>query len=163
MEHQDFTEDDLDKIAGEITDWEHIEHLYEPEELTHEDEETNEEIAVEDFPPEVNEVLSRTERLKLKARFARSETKREAKLKMALRTHSSNKQLNKRARRLAEKKLKEKLARKTVDKLSLSDKERVEKIIQSRPNLVSRLAIKLLPRIKDIEKSRLAKRYQGAK
>jgi hypothetical protein len=82
---------------------------------------------------------------------------------MALRTHSSNKQLNKRARRLAEKKLKEKLARKTVDKLSLSDKERVEKIIQSRPNLVSRLAIKLLPRIKDIEKSRLAKRYQGAK
>jgi hypothetical protein len=163
MEDKDYTEDELDGIASEVTDWEHIEHLYEPEEMVHTDEETNEEIEVEEFAPEVNEVLSRTERLKLKARFARSETKREVKLRMALRSHSNNKQLNKRARRLAEKKLKEKIARKPVDKLSLSEKERVERIIQSRPNLVSRLAIKLLPRIKDIEKTRLSKRYQGAK
>lgn len=161
MEQEDYTDDDLDKIASEVSKWEHIEDVYEDDELQDEDEETGE--VHESFDSELNEVLSRVERLKLKARFARSKTKRMVKLRIALKRHSNPATLNKKARRLAEKKIKEKITKKKVGDLSVSEKERVERILQKRQTLISRLALRLIPRIKQIEKDRLAKRYVGKK
>lgn len=159
-EFKDFDDKELDDIASEINVWEDIEDEYLDEELVDEDEETGE---IDEEVITVNEVLSRVERLKLKARFARTKTKRMVKLRVALKRHSNNAQLNKRARRLAEKRLKERIARKPLNKMSVSEKERVEKILQKKRALVSRLALRMLPRIKKIEKDRLAKKYKGSK
>ena len=151
----DISDEELEKLANSLSD-EDILAEYDDHEIVVLDEETNEELEIEGLDS-INEVLSRVERLRAKARFARSKTKREVKAKISLKKHSNTATLNKRARRLAIKALKVKFAKKSLDKLSVSDKERIEKMIASRKNLINRLAMKLVPKVKKLEKERLAK------
>lgn len=105
---------------------------------------------------ELNEVMSRLERIKAGMRFHRTATKRERAVKIALKRHSSVQKLGHRARALAIKTMKMKIAKKPLNTLSVPEKERIERIIQRRKNVIDRIAIRLMPRVRKIEQTRLA-------
>ena len=94
--------------------------------------------------------------MKAKARFARTAAKRERRTKIALKSRSTGETLNRRARRLAISVLKKRMAKKPLNKLSIGEKERIEKAIQSRKALVNRLAMKMTSRVRKIENDRLS-------
>lgn len=154
LESEDISDEELEQIAAELTDDDILE-VYDEDELDVVDEETNE-VLESDIPEELNEILSRQERMKARIRFARTKTKRATKARIALKKHSDRATLNRRARRLAIKALKTKFAKKKIGDMSVSDKERVERMLQSRKSLINRLALKLVPRVKKLEKERLS-------
>lgn len=154
-ELDDFEEDDLDDIVNSLEDEEDILSAYDDDELAIIDDETGEHV--DDLKEEVlNEVLSRVERIRAKMRFARTQSVRSRRLKVALKTRSSNQVINKRARHLAVQKMKERLARKPLNQLSVGEKERIEKAIERRKSAIDRLAMKMAPRIRKIENDRLS-------
>lgn len=158
-----WTDEELDKLANEVNDWEDVIDAYEPHELVLVDDETGEEV--DDLKDELkedilDEVLSRVQRIRAKIRFKKSATKRQRKLKIALKTHSTNKQINKRARTLAIKIMKRRLAKKPLNKLSVGEKERLERIIKSRKKVVNRLAMRLTSRVRMVEKNRLTRKHK---
>ena len=156
-DEEDIPEEELDSLANSIDREDHILDLYDPEEFAVVDTETGEEIEDEvNESEQLQEVLSRMERIKAKMRFARSKSKRERKIQIALRTRSSQEKLNGRARKLAVKMMKQRIAKKSPDQMSVAEKERVERIVAKRKGAINRLAMKLVPRIKKIESERLS-------
>ena len=155
-DEDDLSDDELDDMINGLEDDDYYD-AYEDDELAVIDHETGEEIkeSVEESE-QLDEVLSRVERMKAKIRMARTKTKREAKLKIALRRHSTGAKLNQKARRMAVKAMEKKIARKPLDQLSVGEKERVERIIATKKKALSRLAMKMVPRIRQIEKDRLS-------
>jgi nicotinic acid mononucleotide adenylyltransferase len=154
-EHEDISEKDLDKMVDDIKDVEDIIDAYDDEELAIVDDE-GVEIEKDLKEETLNEVLSRMERIRAKVRFARTSAKRERSAKLALKRHSTTTTINSRARHLAVKLLKQRIAKKPLNKLSIGEKERIEKIIQKRKSVINRLAMKLAPRVRKIENDRLA-------
>jgi hypothetical protein len=155
------SDEELEDMISHIQDWDDIVDAYDPDELALIDDDTGEVIdddLSDDLKEEaLNEVLSRAERLKARVRFARTAAKRQRRAKIALKKHSSSATLTKRARRLAVKTMETKLAKgKPLGTLSVPEKERIERIIQKRKAMISRLAMKLTPRVKKIEQNRLA-------
>jgi hypothetical protein len=152
----DMEDSDIDQMIAGMSDDDYLE-AYDDDELHMVDSDTGEHVGCikEEL---INEVLSRAERIKAKVRFARSESKRERKIQIALRTHSSNTVINKRARRLAVNLMKQKLARKPLNKLTVGEKERIERIIEKRKATINRIAMKLAPKVKKIETDRLTHR-----
>lgn len=157
------TDKEMDKMADEIDTEEDILDVYDDHELAIVDDETGEHIEdVEDEDKKevkeetINEVLSRIERMKAKTRFAKTKAKRERKARIALKSRSSSETINKRARRLAVNLMKQRLARKPLAQLSVGEKERLERVIKKRKAIVNRLAMKLAPRVRKIESTRLA-------
>lgn len=134
---------------------------YDDEELAIIDEETGEELeAVEEEAeldqPMIMEVLSRIERIKAKARMRRSKAKRERRHKVAIRQLSTPQVANKRARRLAISAMKKRLLRgQNPAKVSVGQKERMERFIAQRKKIVDRLSARMVSRVKQIEKARL--------
>ena len=121
------------------------------------DHETGEEIKEEfEFSEPIMEVLSKIERMRARTRFSKTKAKRLRRTQIALKKHSSMPVINSRARRLAVKLIKQRIARKPLSKLSVGEKERVEKMLQRRKQLINRLAMKLVPRVRKIESSRLS-------
>ena len=158
----DLDDAELDKMAQEVNHEDDILDVYDDHELGIIDDETGEEVEkdVKEELEAMNEVLSRAERLKAKVRFARSSSKRARKTKLALKSRSSAKTLNSRARKLAVNLIKKRIARKPLNKLTLGEKERIEKIISKKKVLVNRLAMRLVSRVKKIETDRLShKKY----
>ena len=155
IEDDDIEDKELDKIVNDVSDDEIINHAYDDEDFAVVDDETGEEIKEE--TELVSEVLSRTERLRAKVRFARTKSKRERKVKIALKRYSPSPVINNRAHKLAIKLMKKRLIRgRDLSKLSVGEKERIEKIIQKRKKVINRIAMRLVPRIRQIEKSRLS-------
>lgn len=158
-EDDEWSDAELDKMAATVDEWEDIADEYDAGELHIVDDETGE--VVDDLKDELkedtlNEVLSRVERIKAKVRFHKSAAKRERKLKLALTKHSTAATINARARNLAVKTMKMRLAKKPLAQLSIAEKERIEKIISRKKKIVDRLAMKMVPRIRTIEKQRLS-------
>ena len=153
----DLSDHEIDALIFNMGDDDYLE-AYDEDELAIVDADTGEKV--EDIKEEaLNEVLSRTERIKAKVRFARTASKRARRLMVALKTHSSVGTINKRARRLAVNLLKTRLARgRPLASLSVGEKERIEKVIQRRKNVLNRIAMKLAPRVRKIESARLAHR-----
>lgn len=152
-EDDDMDDDDIDEMIGGMSDDDYLE-AYDDDELHIVDSDTGEHV--DSLKEElINEVLSRAERIKAKIRFARSEAKRERRMQIALKTRSSSTVINKRARRLAIQMMKQRLARKPLNKLTVGEKERIERIIERRKPVINRIAMKLVPRIKKIETDRL--------
>ena len=150
----DFDDKDIEELVNSINTEDDILEAYDDEELSIIDDDTGEHI--DDLKEEaLDEVLSRSERIKAKTRFAKSSAKRQRKTKIAIKSHSSAVTINKRARRLAVELMKQRIAKKPLNKLSIGEKERLEKIISSRKVLLNRLAMKLAPRIRKIESQRL--------
>lgn len=152
---EDISDDEMEKMASGVDHEDHIMDLYDDGELTVIDSDTGEEIKDDVKEEAINEVLSRAERMRAKIRFARTQSKRERRLQIALHSRSTSTRLNQRARKLAVKMMKQRMAKKPLDKLSVAEKERIERVIQRRKAVISRLAMKLAPRIRKIENDRL--------
>ena len=163
---KDVPEKEVDDIVNSLTDDDMMD-AYDDEELEIVDDETGEKVSDVDTDEEgvneeaLNEVLSRAERIKAKIRFARHKAKRARKLKIALKRRSTVGVVNRRARRLAVKLLKKRLAKKPLNKLSVGEKERIERIIKKRSQLIKRIGMKLVPRIRKVETSRLQGKKAG--
>jgi len=160
MAELDLTDEQIDHIVDSAQEDDFIEE-YDDEELSIVDEDSGEEIPEEEYTgvneEKLMEVLSKVERIRARLRFAKTKGKRERKAQIALRTRSTNAVANKRARRLAIKLMKNRLLRgRDANKISIGEKERIERIIQKRKVIVGRIALKLVPRIRQIEKSRLS-------
>jgi len=135
---------------------------YDDSELAIIDDETGEEIEavaeeVELDTPALMEVLSRTERIKARARMRRSQAKRERREKVALRQFSTPQVANKRARRMAISAMKKRLLRgQNPQKVSVGQKEAMERFIAQRKKVVDRLAARMVSRVKQVEKARMS-------
>ena len=153
-----FKEEEIDEIVNSVTD-EDIEDLYEEDEIVLVYEDTGEEVEPHEDEAKIDlmEVLSRQERLKGKIRLRRTAAKRGRSTKIALKRYSPPATINKRARRLAIKLMKKRMLRgRPYAKTSVADRERMEKMIKSRKNQVNAIAIKLVPRIRKVEKARMS-------
>ena len=158
-EDENLSDDEIEKMADGLSDDDYFD-VYDDNELAVVDDDTGEEI--EDEDDKVNEsalmeVLSRAERMKARARFARTKSKRERNTRIALKMYSSSTKINQRARRLAIKLLKKRLLRgRDISKISVGEKERLEKIVQKRKPVIDRIAMKLTTRVRQIEKARMS-------
>ncbi len=158
MEEVELSEEDIDVIVDEFQTWEDVIDAYEDDELAIIDEETGEEIdtVVSESEGVLNEVLSRIERIRAATRFARTKSKRMIKTKMALKRSSPQSVINTRARKLAIQTIKLRLAKKPLNTLSVAEKERLEQRIAKMKPILNRIAMKLAPRVRQIEKQRLS-------
>lgn len=161
---EEMTDEEIDAIVNSMTDEDILEHGYDDEELAVVDADTGEEIEIDDennLDPvkesNLMEVLSRIERIKAKARFKRTEAKRERRLQIALRKTSDTKTINNRARRMAIKTIKQRLAKKPLNKLSVAEKERLEQRIQRMKPVLNRIAMRMAPRVRRLERDRIRK------
>jgi hypothetical protein len=160
-EEDDIDDHEIEAMLGHLTD-EEIMDDYDEDEVALVDDETGEEIPKskeEDALDEqaIMEVLSRIERMKAKFRIRRTAAKRERATKIALKRYSNNATINKRSRRLAVKLMKQRLLRgRDVSKLSVGEKERIERTIETRKALIGRIATRLAPRVRKIEKARMS-------
>lgn len=152
----DMSDEELDSLVANTTHEDMLD-AYDDDEFAIIDDETGEPLQ-EDLQEseELNEVLSRAERLRARVRMARTKTKRVAKMKIALKKRSSGAVLNRRARRLAVKAIELKIARKPLNTLSVAEKERVERVIARKKALINRLAMRMVPRVRQVEKERLS-------
>ena len=151
----DIKEEDFYDEIDSISLLEDILEAYDDNELAIIDSETGEQLDEEGFQEELTEAISRTERMRRRQRWARSKSKREVKERIALKKTSSVPVLNKRAKRLATFMVKKRLMRKDPSSASVQEKERAEKFLHSRPQLIQRLARRLVPRLRQVEKARL--------
>ena len=157
-ESEEMSDEDMDAMINNTQDHEFLD-AYEDDELHIMDLDTGE--TVEDEPEQVKEetlmeVLSRFERMRAKMRFAKTKSKRERRMVIALKSRSSTETLNKRARHMAVILMKKRIARKPLNQLSIGEKERLEGIIQKRKAMIGRIAMKLTPRMRKIEQNRLS-------
>ena len=162
FEEDDLPEDEIDAMVDSLSDDEIVDDAYEDDEFAIVDDETGEEL--EDEEDKVNEealmeVLSRMERIRAKQRLRRTKAKRERAEKIALRKYSTTQVVNKRARRLAVKALKKRFTKgRDMSKLSVAEKERLEQRIQKMKPFINRIALKMVPRVRKLEKQRLSHR-----
>lgn len=106
---------------------------------------------------QINEVLSREERIRQAARFAMTQSRRDRKRQIALHRFSGGKVIAKRARRMAVSILKKRMMKgRDISKLSIGEKERLEARIQRMKNTVARIAVRLTSKIRKIEKERMS-------
>jgi hypothetical protein len=141
---EEFTEHELDEMANHLT-WEDIVDLYSPEEFV------LEEIQV------LDEKISTTSRLKKSQKLKSRKTAIGTARKMRLRRTSTIDVLHKRASAAARRLLQKRILRGRGKKqLSADQKDRVEQQIKTMMAQQGNLAVKLLPKIRALERSRLA-------
>ena len=158
-EHDKMTDDEIDKMIEHIDELEDIVDEYDKDELEIQDTETGETVEndkeEESEKKNIQEVLSRSARMRAKVYFKATSAKRKRATKIALKSHSSVAKINSRAKKLAIKLMKEKIAKKPLNKLTVAEKERLEAIIHKRKVVINRIALKLVSRIRRIENDRL--------
>lgn len=160
-EEDDIDDAEIEAMIGNLSD-EDIMDEYDEEDLALVDDETGEEIPKSDEEDALDEqaimeVLSRIERMKAKFRIRRTAAKRERATKIALKRYSNTATINKRARRLAIKLMKQRLLRgRDVSKLSVGEKERIERTLEKRKAIIGRIATRLAPRVRKVEKARMS-------
>ena len=155
---EDFTEDEIEEMINSVTD-EDIEDLYEEDELVLVYDDDGEEIPPlqEEAKYDLMEVLSRSERIKGKIRLRKTSAKRGRSTKIALKRYSNPATINKRARRLAIKLMKQRMLRgRDPAKVSVGEKERIEKTMAKRKDVIGRIAQKLVSRVRKVEKARMS-------
>jgi hypothetical protein len=161
MESLELSDDEINKMVDEVSD-EEIMSVYDEDELALVDDETGEEIeavAEENIfdEPALVEVLSRQERMRAKTRIRRTASKRERATKIALRRYSNTATINKRARRLAIKLMKQRMLRgRDISKVSVGEKERIERTLEKRKAVIGRVAQRLTSRVRKVEKARMS-------
>ena len=160
----DLSDDELDALADNVS-FDDLVDVTDEEDLMIVDPETGEEVEDDEEVNEeaLNEVLSRSERMKAKIRFMRTQPKRERRMEISLKRRADSKTINKRSRRLAINLIKQRLFKKPASQMTVSEKERAERMIQQRRALVDRLAMRLAPKVRRIESDRLAGHKSTAK
>ena len=141
---EEFTEKELDEMADHLT-WEDIEDLYSPEEFVLEE------------VQELNEKISATSRLKKSQKLKSRKTAIGTARKMRLRRTSTIDVLHKRASAAARRLLQKRILRgRGKQQLSAQQKDHVEQQIKNMMALQGNLAVKLMPKIRALERSRLS-------
>ena len=141
---EEFTDNELDEMADRLT-WEDIEDLYSPEEFVFED------IQV------LDEKISASARLKKSQKFKSRKTAIGTARKMKLRRTSTIDVLHKRASAAARRLLQKRILRGRGKKqLSAQQKDHVEQQIKNMMAIQGNLAVKLMPKIRALERSRLS-------
>jgi phosphopantetheine adenylyltransferase len=158
----EMSDDEVDAMADKLSDDDYLD-TYDEDELGIVDAETGEELPEDELEEKeleesaLWEVLSRIERMKAKSRIRRTSAKRERATKIALKRYSNTATINKRARRLAVKLIKQRMLRgRDPSKLSVGEKERIERTLEQRKAIIGRIATRLAPRVRKIEKARLS-------
>jgi hypothetical protein len=114
-------------------------------------------IRAQNESEEINEVLSREQRIRQAARFAMTQSRRDRRRQIALHRFSGGKVIAKRARRMAVAILKKRLMKgRDIQKLSVGEKERLESRIEKMKKTVARIAVRLTSKIRQIEKERMS-------
>jgi len=164
-EDEDLDDAELDKILSELSDDDFIEDCYDDDEFELVDEDTGEPLEEDYDFSELNEVLSRVERIRARVRMRRTKSKRQRAVKIALKRRSNTQTLTRRARKMAIKTLKQRFSRKPINQLSVGEKERLEHRMKKMKSTVTRLATRMIPRVRSIEKARFDSRAakQGQK
>jgi hypothetical protein len=155
---EDFSEEEIDEMVNSVTDQD-IEDLYEEDEIVLVYDDDGEEIPPlqEESKYDLMEVLSRTERMRGKMRLRKTSAKRGRSTKIALKRYSNPATINKRARRLAIKLMKKRMLRgRDYSKVSVGEKERIEKTLSQRKDVINRVAQKLVSRVRKVEKARMS-------
>ena len=114
VELDDLNDEEINSMIDSIKDENDIMDAYDDAEFAVVDDESGEEIPEEDKAVKeetINEVLSRSERMRARVRFEKTKSKRERSVKLALKRSSSVETINKRARRLAIVLMKKKIGR----------------------------------------------------
>ena len=160
MDGLELSDEEINKMVDSMSD-EEIMDDYDEDEVALIDDETGEELPP--VPEEkafdesaLVEVLSRQERMRAKSRIRRTASKRERATKIALRRYSDTKTINKRARRLAIKLMKQRMLRgRDPAKISVGEKERIERTLEKRKAIIGRVAQRLTSRVRKVEKARM--------
>lgn len=106
-------------------------------------------------PKKLSEALTIQQRLRKAIKMRSKAALIALKRKIAMSKHASPEKIQQRARRLAIRMLKSKFAGdKALADLNYSDRDRVEKIIASKPALVNALQRKMIPIVRKIERER---------
>ena len=141
---EEFTEKELDEMADHLT-WEDIADLYSPDEFV------LEEIQI------LDEKMSAASRLKKSQRMRSRKNAIGTARKMKLRRTSTIDVLHKRASAAARRLLQKRILRgQGKQNLSAQQKDRVEQQVKNMMAIQGNLAMKLLPKIRALERSRLA-------
>lgn len=151
------SDDELENMVSSIDFDDIVDACEHDDELCYVDDE-GEIVDVEDEEDDqLKEVLSRAERMKARIRFLRTLPQRKRRMAIAMRRRSDAKTVARKARRMAINMVKKRLSRKSPSEMSVADKERIERILKTRKPLIDRLALKLIPRIREIESERIAR------
>ena len=148
---------EIDDLVKPVDTLEDIIDAYDDDEIHMVDEKGKHVKPIAEDVEAINEVLGRLARIKAGIRFAQTSSKRERRIKIVLHTRSTPSRINHRARVMAIKLFKARVMKKPLANLSIPEKERLEQIL-ARPAVVrnlSRIALKLAPKIRAIENSRL--------
>ena len=143
---RELTDKEIDKMIDDLS-WEDIIDLYDPEELE------------EDTSEDLQEKISQQSRIKKRLAFMRSKPKRTTAKKIKLKRASPPDVIKRRAKVAARNAIMKKMLRgRKRSQLSAGEKDRIEarvgKILKTRSNL----ALKMIPKIRQIEKDRLSKK-----
>ena len=145
---EDITEAQLDDIVNNL-EWHDIVELY-----------NDDEVEFEGNDPEViDEKISPMSRIQRRMRFARTSSRRDVAKMIKLRRSSDVKTLQKRAHKAARRALMNKFLRgRNKAQLSAQEKDQIEAQVNRMAALQANLAVKMLPKVRELEKKRLAKR-----
>jgi hypothetical protein len=156
-------DDVYSSFAKEILDVGDIIHVYNPEELSIIDANTGDFIApicsglFEGKIVQLDEVLSVADRIKASYKMVKMHNLMQRKLMIALNHHATQDVLFRRAKRLAEHMIKSKLTGgRPYEQLSYSERMRIDELVQSKKSAIQILTMALLPRVREIEQTRLS-------
>ena len=167
----DFTDSEIEEMVDDISDDEIFDEILndvdeddlmvvddEGEEIEDAEVELEGELDEETIA-KLDEVLTRAGRIKAKINLRKTGAKRKRGAKIALKRRATTKVANKRARRLAVKALKKRyLQGRSPSKLSVSEKERIERIVSKKKSVINRIALKMVPRVRKIEANRMGRK-----
>lgn len=148
---EEISDDELQDMANRLS-WEDIYDLYAPEDL-------EQAIGIEVKEETLDEKISASSRMKKHMDFARSAAKRNLARSLKLKRSSDLNTLKSRAHHAAKRALMSRLLRgRSKDQLSAAEKDRIEQQLKAMEGIVNNLSQKMLPRIREIERSRLSSR-----
>lgn len=155
-------DDDYADLAKNIIDVSDIIHVYDPSELSIIDSNTGDFVAsicaglFEGKVVQIDEVLTVADRVKAAYRMVKTHNMMQRKLMIALNHHATQDVLRRRAERLAEHIIKSKLTGgRPYEELSYNERVRIDEMIRSKRAAIQTLAMALLPRVREIEETRL--------
>lgn len=148
---EEISDDELEDMANRLS-WEDIADLYAPEDF-------EEELGIEVNEETLDEKISASSRMRKHMHFARTAVTRQAALNVKLKRASNLETLKKRANLAARRALQKRLLRgRSKDQLSAMEKDRIEAQLKSMEHIVNNLATRMMPKIREIERSRLSSR-----
>ena len=148
---EEISDDELQDMANRLS-WEDIADLYAPEDF-------EEELGIEVKEETLDEKISASSRMKKHMDFARSAAKRNLARSLKLKRSSDLNTLKSRAHHAAKRALMSRLLRgRSKEQLSAAEKDRIEQQLKAMEGIVNNLSQKMLPRIREIERSRLSSR-----